>query len=582
MTQEVLEEEVTEQDQFAALLDEDAYDDMLSDSADVEIDVETDEEALKDVARLLNVEAIATLQDVPSSFIPSQDTDVISVCRTHGRIIASEQGTVLLASFEPSDYKYISDKLRPVLKKARGIAIHPASFEVVDSLLNKAEARRAHSDKMKSSDITSEERSAAQKGLDDLIANAIRAAATDIHIIMDMDFATILYRIKGRIVHRDSGLPVNRYKEMLRAAINYDAVLGAGQASKTFDENSPNDASFSTYAGGVEVQIRFASAPAKNGGHTAVLRILGANIGGAPTLEGLRYLPEHVLVYKQATNMPFGAIVISGPTGSGKSTTLRATMALIPDHKRVYTFEDPIEADMPNATQCPVNEDNPKTTFLSFAKASLRLDPNVLMYGELREKDVTKVFLRASTTGHLVLTTLHTNTAIDIVPALADLGISHQRLADPTFLRVLGAQRLLPAICQECRVVADGMLGDDIDDARLAEHFGDVLNSVYITNPVGCEKCNFTGNAGSRLIAEVINVDGLDRDYIASGDTNGWLKHLKSKGWRDMKDHAEILVRAGELCLREADKELTTGFGIDTAQSGMDYNKIREFAERTL
>lgn len=573
MNTAVNDQAVDEENEDDILLFEDGSDDHPPESL---------EEELYAVAKLLGVEPVSRLSDVPSTFMPSLEPTIIAACKTHGRVVVSEQGTALLSSFTSDDYRYISETLAPLLKKARNIAIVPCSFEVVDSLLNKADARRAHAEKMASNNVSSEERSVAQKNLDDLISNAVREGATDIHILMDIDFATILYRIKRKIVIRDTGLPVDRYKEMLRSAINYDAVMGSGQASKTFDENSPNDASFSTYTDGKAVQIRFASAPAKNQGHTAVLRVLGANIGAAPTLEQLHYLPEHVMIYKQATNMPFGAIVISGPTGSGKSTTLQATMALIPPDKRVYTFEDPIESDMQNATQCPVNDDNPKTTWLAFAKASLRLDPDVLMYGELREKEVAKVFLRAATTGHLVLTTLHTNTALDIAPALVDMGVSPQRLADPTFLRVLGAQRLVSALCQQCRLPAHEHLGDDFNDARLAEYFKDVLDTVFLNNPEGCAACNHTGNSGSRLIAEVINVDGLDREYIAACDTNGWLKHLKSKGWRDMKDHAEILVRQGVLCVRDADKELTTGFGIDTAQSGTDYNAYREFAEKTL
>ena len=243
-----------------------------------------------------------------------------------------------------------------------------------------------------------------------------------------------------------------------------------------------------------------------------------------------------------SAKMPYGAIVISGPTGSGKSTTLRAAMSLVPTTRRVYSFEDPIEGDMMHVIQCPIDPKSPETDWVPMTKASLRMDPDVMMYGELREKEVAAIFTRAATTGHLVYTTIHTNSAIDIIPALHDMGIPYQRLADPTFLRILGAQRLIPGLCKHCRIPINEGLSGSFSGDRLREYFKDQPDTVYIANKEGCDHCDYTGSTSDRLIAEVINVDGRDKEYILNGDTNGWLKHLKEKGWRDMKSHAELLV----------------------------------------
>lgn len=548
-------------------------------AANSDADDITELKLLHTMAEAVGRTVIADIDEVPPEFQVSLEPAIIAICKQHGAVAVSDDGMVLLATPNAEAINFIRHRIRRLLPENAQIQILPATRYVVNSLTLQAEAaletENTHSIRKKSS-----ERSAAQRNLDALIENAVTAEASDIHLLCSDESAKILYRVRRRIVLKESNVPTARVMHMMRSAINYDAILGAGQATKTFDPTVPNDASFDINFGKDQsIQIRLASIPTKNGGCAIVMRLLGANIGKTPTLKRLGYLPEQQLMFEQSAAMPFGAIIVSGPTGSGKSTTLRAAMNLIPSDKRVYTFEDPIEGDINFASQCPINEENPDTTAVNLAKTSLRLDPDVLMYGELREAEMVKIFTRASTTGHLVFTTLHTNSAVDIIPALSEMGIFSQRLADPTFLRILGAQRLVPGLCPNCRLPASEHLGESLQDRRLREHFGAQLDSVYIANPEGCSTCDGTGAKGDRLIAEVINVDPQDRRYIADGDMTAWLAHLKTKGWRDMKDHAELLVLAGELCVRTADTQLTSGFGIDAANDAFDYHALRKYAE---
>lgn len=555
---------------------------VLTDQLEPEAATDLEHRGLDGLVRALSRQIIADVADIPAGFLLASSPEIKQIHQQHHEKLAiSTDGKVLLCELTDN----INDLLYRDLPKALGdeavVEIFPCTPFVVQSALNMASSEFEGDASVL--DIQNEVRSDAQRQLDGLIQRGIEEGASDIHLIVERDEAKVLYRIKRQLRDRKIRMPHSRALAMIRAAINYDAILGGGQANRQFNPRVPEGASFTTrLQDGRKIQIRLQSAPTKNGGFSVALRLLGANIKDQPTLQDLNYLPEHVLIYQQAATMPFGAMVISGPTGSGKSTTLRAALALVPSDKRIYTFEDPVEGNIPTASQVPINEENPDTDWASMSKVSLRMDPDILMYGELRDKIVAAIYVRAASSGHLVFTTLHTNSAVDIIATLADKGVSYQRMADPTFLRVLGAQRLIPELCLSCRLPAREALSGHIDEERLSRHFGSGYDEIYVQNPQGCHACDHSGSARDTLIAEVINIDGRDREYIFKGDTNAWLRHLKSKGWRDMKDHAELLVRAGVVGVTTADKQLTTGFGIDTANDIYDYNAHRAFAEKML
>lgn len=529
-------------------------------------------------AKLLGTKYVSDRDDIPGEFRITAQRGLLELCKEGGVYAVSDDGIILLSDVSQQTIKKIRHGVRKHLNAKSTIKIYPTAQFVVESVLASAEAEEGGNSRVKLHDDG--QRSAPQRYLDSLIGHALDTGASDIHLIIGRDSASILYRVKRSIIEREVGIARDRIMNMMRAAINYDAIVGSGQANKTFDASVPNDASFEVkISNDRRIQIRLASVPIQDGGCAVALRLIGSGIGKSPSLNLLGYLAEQTMLYEQAATMPFGAIIISGPTGSGKSTTLRSAIALAPDNKRIYSFEDPIEADMAGVTQCPVNEENPELTWINLAKTSLRLDPDIIVFGELRSKEVAEIFTRAATTGHLVFTTLHTNSAIDIIPALQEMGVSYQRLSDPTFIRILGAQRLIPGICTNCAVPAIHGLKKNIRDERLREYFKDDLLNIFCASEVGCEHCDYTGSAGDRLIAEVICLDGKDRELIASGDTNRWLAHLKDKGWRDMKAHAELQVREGLLCVQSADKSLTTGFGIETGSDAFDYNAMRRFAE---
>src|SRR6185312_6501192 len=153
---------------------------------------------------------------------------------------------------------------------------------------------------------------------------------------------------------------------------------------------------------------------------------------------------------QRAVNMPHGAVLIAGPTGSGKTTTLASCMNMIRPDRKIYTIEDPVEKLITNASQIPVNTEKEDRDFASMGRASLRMDPDVIALGELRDEDTARVLVRAAITGHLVFSTIHTHTATAIVTRLMDMGISPVLLSDPSVLVCLICQRLAPTLCKRC------------------------------------------------------------------------------------------------------------------------------------
>ncbi len=154
-----------------------------------------------------------------------------------------------------------------------------------------------------------------------------------------------------------------------------------------------------------------------------VMRILASGEGRTKTLEELGYTQTQVDIIKMALKLPFGAIIVAGPTGSGKTTTLAACMEMVEDTAKLYSIEDPVEKVVEAATQVPVNTDKEDRGFASMGRAALRMDPDVIILGEMRDEDTAHVMVRASITGHLVLTTVHTNRATAIITRLVDMGV---------------------------------------------------------------------------------------------------------------------------------------------------------------
>lgn len=381
-----------------------------------------------------------------------------------------------------------------------------------------------------------------QQRLRMLIKDALTARASDIHIEVREDVTRILFRKNGEMHLHAEWLP-RLGREIASVAFNKET----DSAQSHFNPLVPQDASMPLHVSGADVRLRLASMPA-HGGFDVVMRILTVGNEGAPKLEDLGYTPEQVAIITKAVQLPYGAIVISGPTGSGKTTTLASCLQMVDARRKIFTIEDPVEKIVENATQVAINSDKDDRNFAAMSRASLRMDPDVIVLGEMRDIDTAKVMTSASITGHLVLSTIHTNNAVTIVTRLVDMGISASLLGDSNTLVCLVSQRLAPLLCQHCSTPAKDhpKYVEEMERWRevLAEDFAKVRARAHKTD---CAFCEGTGIVGRTVVSEVIWVDESGRHFIQRGNVLGWELYLQEHGWMSLREHGLELVKAGKV-----------------------------------
>ena len=275
-----------------------------------------------------------------------------------------------------------------------------------------------------------------------LVQEALDASASDIHLEVRESGTKIRFRKSGELFPH-ANWSYKAGKEIASVAFNKET----DQATAHFNPMVPQDASMPLEIRGSYIRLRLASLPAHNG-FDVVMRILSTGGTGIPTLAQLGYTKEQIFIIARAVKRPHGAVLVAGPTGSGKTTTLASCLDLIESQRKMYTIEDPIEKLIPKATQVPANVEKEDRNFAAMGRASLRMDPDVLVLGETRDEDTAAVLVRAAITGHLVFTTIHTNSAPAIVTRLADMKIPRGLLADPNLLVCLIFQRLASKLCQ--------------------------------------------------------------------------------------------------------------------------------------
>lgn len=378
-----------------------------------------------------------------------------------------------------------------------------------------------------------------QRHLRELVFEAVRQNVSDIHIQVRPTYTKIRMRQHGELrVYAEWSEKLGR--EIASVAFNKET----DHATSHFNPLVPQDASMPLKMQGRDIRLRLASMPA-HGGFDMVMRILATGEEQHKTLDELGYTKKQIEIIKMAMKLPFGAIIVAGPTGSGKTTTLASCMEMVEPTQKLYSIEDPVEKVVEDATQVPVNTEKEDRDFASMGRASLRMDPDVIILGEMRDEDTAHVMVRASITGHLVLTTLHTNRATAIVTRLVDMGISPTLLSDSSVLRCLMCQRLIAKVCPHCAIP---LLNSPKHQPYIADWEAvlgrEILERAKARGP-GCSKCNRTGVGGRIVVAEVIWVDEEGRQFIQKCDTLNWEKYLKANGWSDFHDRAIDLIQAG-------------------------------------
>jgi len=354
----------------------------------------------------------------------------------------------------------------------------------------------------------------------------------------------IRYRVDGvlKIYHE---FPV-RIKDSLTARYKIMANLDISEKRR------PQDGRIRTRYKGKKIDLRVSTVPTVYG-EKIVMRIQEAEKYLNVKLEDLGFEPDDLEKFRKAIWTPWGMILVTGPTGSGKTTTLYAALMErnSPD-VNIMTAEDPVEVSIPGLNQVQINE-KIGVTFANVLRAFLRQDPDIILIGEIRDTETAEIGIRAALTGHLVFSTLHTNDAPSSITRLVDMGIEPFLVGSSVILIV--AQRLVRKLCPRCKLVDD--------TPREALYRLGVLQSpdenitIYKANPKGCEHCNGSGYKGRTAVHEILEVDEEMRKLIIKGATSEDIRDLaRKKGMRTLYETGVLKVRKGITSLAEVERVL--------------------------
>lgn len=333
-----------------------------------------------------------------------------------------------------------------------------------------------------------------------LLAEAIRRNATDVHLLINSGVLTVFYRVDGLLQYAFS-LP----RQLHSGIVSRIKILSRLDIA---EQRLPQDGSFVFDFLGKKYEIRVSTIPTIEG-ESVVLRILFGGTEEIYSLTKLGFGIELIETLRKLINKPNGIILIVGPTGSGKSTTLYALLREIDRLKRsVITIEDPVEYRLSFAKQSEVNE-KIGYDFSLAGRNFMRHDPDIILLGEIRDEETTRIAIRASITGHLVLSTLHTNDAVSAIPRLFDLG-ADRFLLSSSLLAVL-SQRLIRKICPFCK---EERIPTNSEKEIFAS-YGLSIEKLYYGK--GCKLCHNTGYLGRTAIGELMIVNDKIRDMIYSG-----------------------------------------------------------------
>jgi len=372
-----------------------------------------------------------------------------------------------------------------------------------------------------------------------LLSSAIGEEATDVHMEPDEKVLRVRLRVNGEL-RRGATLPA----ALMAAVVARVKVMAGLDITET---RLPQDGKIRFETDGKKIELRVSTFPTVLG-ESVVLRILDPS-RAQRSLESLGLSKHEVDVLERAAARPNGLILVTGPTGSGKTTTLYGLLrAVSTSERKTITLEDPVEYQMPLVTQCQINE-RAGLTFPTGLRSILRHDPDVILVGEMRDAETASIAIRAALTGHLVLSTLHTNDAVRSIARLRDLGLPSYLTA--SCLLVVVAQRLVRLLCPDCRYACEPT-AHEVDALGLAP-------SDTLYRAKGCDSCRGTGSRGRGALFEVLEVGPpIARLIGADADSDQIVATARAAGFESLRDAALRRARGGEISPEEVGR-VTSG-----------------------
>jgi type IV pilus assembly protein PilB len=469
---------------------------------------------------LLDMEAIRRYQAVPVGF--------------------TEDGTLLLAMADPTNVLTVDDVAMLTGRKVRAAS---ASIEDVNVLITRLSRVEQSVEAIADHEVEAEPELLADEADKDapviklvhsIIAEAVDQGASDIHIDPGEVEMRVLFRVDGVLAQT-----ATLKRSMAASVISRVKIMAEMDIS---ERRVPQDGRFALTVAGRRVDVRVTTLPLVYG-EGAYLRILdqGATVR---ELESLGMQPTEQDRFTRAINRPNGAVLVTGPTGSGKSTTLYAALGAVNDGARsVLTIEDPVESRIAGIKQMQIA---PKAgmTFASGLRAMLRADPDVIMVGEIRDRETAHIAVEAALTGHLVLSTLHTRDAPSALGRLIDMGIEPFLISSA--IDCVVAQRLVRMLCVHCKQPSKA------PESLLAEYG---LQGCEVFEPVGCPRCSNSGYRGRVGIYEVMSIDEEVRKLVLDrGSVDEIAAAAERQGMLRMRDDGIAKVRAGQTSIAEIER----------------------------
>lgn len=387
-----------------------------------------------------------------------------------------------------------------------------------------------------------------------IIKHAIEGKASDIHIepVGNKEYR-VRFRVDG-VLYASLSIP----KEVGRAVVSRIKILSN---LKIDEKRKPQDGRFKIIEDGHPVDFRVSTLPVVDG-EKIVMRLLDTG-NNTIDLEKMGLLGKGHEILLRNIREPYGIILMTGPTGSGKSTTLYACLDILNKEERnIVTLEDPVEYSISGINQSQINPEI-GYTFASGLRSILRQDPNVIMVGEIRDSETAELTIHAALTGHLVLSTLHTNSSIGAIPRLIDMGIESFLLASS--LRVVAAQRLVRRICTECKQevkVSDSIIEyiksqiADLPKEEMDKYGIDLSKELHVFEGKGCEMCGNSGYKGRIAIFEALEIDKDMKEIISekNGTESEIQKYANEHGMIKIKQDGMLKVLLGLTTLSEVER----------------------------
>lgn len=420
-----------------------------------------------------------------------------------------------------------------------------------------------------------------QRVLEQVIANG----ASDVHIRLSNkhQLTELNQRLMGEFVELMPNQPLNYGEELCRyAAVTIgkkQTFTLATQVDATFEmmlDVTEKDSKGHKVTLSKNTKWRFSQIPIDDGSKVTI-RALQIGSEKNLTLKELGLSKGHIKAFVDIVNSAQGAILMSGPTGSGKTTTINAALSTIKPTRVVHSLEDPVEFLRPgrNHFSTAVNEDfrdtktNKRTkSFQFYGKVLLRHDTSGLYFGEVRDNEAAAMFMRLATTGQVMVGTIHCNSAISIITTVAEqLGVPVSQLSAPGIIKGLAHQRLVRKLCPDCKIPHNKVKNHFEDDNSLQEAFEAVekikvqqkvnIDDVCYRKAFGtCSTCGGTGEKSRTALFELILIDSKAREFIRELKLNDWLEHLKAQNFPSIRDHAQYKLLDGSLDYRSIVEEV--------------------------